>query len=184
MRGRARVSLILLASICAASVAVAQRAVEQAGNASKSATIVAIDHTNRIVTLKDSQGTLEDVRCGPEIKRFDELKVGDTVTFSYHVAVVYQILKPGSKESPAAGTGTVRGQGVKPSGAITQQRKATVTVETVDAAVPSLTVRTSDGHKVTARVEDRKNLEGVKAGDQVSITYTEALMITVEAPKK
>jgi Cu/Ag efflux protein CusF len=124
------------------------------------------------------------VGCGPEVKRFDELKVGDTVTFSYHAAVVYQIVKPGDKELPAAGTGMMRGQGPKPSGAVTHQQKATVTVDAIDPAAPSITVRTADGHKMSAQVEDRKNLEGLKVGDKVSVTYTEALMVTVEAPKK
>jgi hypothetical protein len=37
---------------------------------------------------------------------------------------------------------------------------------------------------MTAQVEDKKSLEGVKAGDKVDITFTEALMVTVNAPKK
>ena len=53
-----------------------------------------------------------------------------------------------------------------------------------DATVPSVTVRTGDGHKMTAQVEDRKALDGVKVGDRVEITFTEALMVTVDAPKR
>jgi Cu/Ag efflux protein CusF len=34
------------------------------------------------------------------------------------------------------------------------------------------------------KIEDKKNLEGVKTGDKVQITYTQALAISVEAPKK
>src|SRR4029077_13360554 len=111
-------------------------------------------------------------------------KVGDTVTFSYHAAVVYQIAKPGAKTEAAAGDAVVRGQGVKPSGAVTKQSKTTVTIEAIDATAPSVTVRTADGHKMTAQIEDKKNLEGLKVGDKVEITFTEALMVTVDAPKK
>ncbi len=176
---------LLLAVVCASSTAAfAQGTVARAGNVSRSATITAINHTARVVTLKDAQGNVEDVMCGPEIKRFDELKVGDTVTFSYHAAIVYQIAKPGEKSAPAAGTSMVRGQGVKPSGAITQQKKASVTIEAIDAAAPSVTVKTADGHKMTAQVEDKKNLEGLKVGDKVEVTFTEALMVTVDAAKK
>jgi len=162
-----------------------QQKVEHAGNVSKSATIVAIDHSKRVVTLKDADGTLEDFHAGAEIKRFNELKVGDSVTFSYHAAVVYQILKPGTSGAAAqGGVSTVRGQGPKPSGAVTQQQQATVTVEAIDPAVPSIKVRTADGHTMSATVEDKKNIEGLKVGDKVTVTFTEALMITVEAPKK
>ena len=185
MTKQVRIHFLALTAFCAfAVVAFAQGSVSKAGNISKSATIAAINHTTRVVTLKDAQGNVEDVLCGSEITRFNELKVGDTVTFSYHAAVVYQIVKPGDKAVAAAGAGTVRGQGVKPSGAVTQQRKTTVTIDAIDATAPSLTVRTAEGHKMTAQVEDKKNLVGLKVGDSVEITFTEALMVTVDAPKK
>jgi hypothetical protein len=37
---------------------------------------------------------------------------------------------------------------------------------------------------VDVKVQDPKNLENVKVGDQVAITYTEALAISVEKAKK
>ena len=179
------IHFLALTAFCAfAVVAFGQGSVSKAGNISKTATIAAINHTTRVVTLKDAQGNIEDVLCGSEIARFSELKVGDTVTFSYHAAVVYQIVKPGDNTAAAAGAAVVRGQGVKPSGAVTQQRKTTVTIDAIDATAPSVTVRTADGHKMTAQVEDKKNLVGLKVGDKVEITFTEALMVTVDAPKK
>jgi len=174
------IHFLALTAFCAfAAVAFAQGSVSKAGNISKTATIAAINHTTRVVTLKDAQGNIEDVLCGSEIARFSE-----TVTFSYHAAVVYQIVKPGDNTAAAAGAAVVRGQGVKPSGAVTQQRKTTVTIDAIDATAPSVTVRTADGHKMTAQVEDKKNLVGLKVGDKVEITFTEALMVTVDAPKK
>src|SRR5262252_7899926 len=100
MTGQLRILLALIAAACISSATIrAQKTIEQAGNVSKSATIVAIDHTKRTVTLKDAQGNVEDFVAGPEIKRFNEMKAGDSVTFSYHAAVVYQVLKPGEKPS-------------------------------------------------------------------------------------
>jgi hypothetical protein len=138
-------SLLLTMFYACSVIASAQGTVARAGNVSRSATITAINHTTRVVTLKDAQGNVEDVLCGPGITRFNELKVGDVVTFSYHAAVVYQIVKPGEKSAAAAGADVVRGQGAKPSGAVTQQQKARVTIESVDAAGPSVTVRTANG---------------------------------------
>lgn len=185
MMGQLRTRFTLAALLSLAIAPIYGQTVEKSGNISKSATIVAINHTQRTVTLKDAQGNIEDILAGPEIKRFDELKVGDTVTFAYHAAVVYQIVKPGATAAPAqSGVSAVRGQGAKPSGAVTQQHQATVTIEKIDAAIPSITVKTADGHSMSAKVEDKKNLEGLKVGDQVTVTFTEALMITVESPKK
>jgi hypothetical protein len=61
----------------------------------------------------------------------------------------------------------------------------TVTVVSIDPAVPSVTVKTESGAVVTRKIQDRKNIEGLKAGDQVQITYTRALLAEVsDAPKK
>jgi hypothetical protein len=186
MTGQTSARLTLVALLCLTIAPISgQQKIEQAGNISKSATIVAINHTNRTVTLKDANGNVEDFHAGAEVKRFNELKVGDSVTFAYHAAVVYQVQKPGTKATPIqGGVSTVRGQGPKPSGAVTQQRRATVIVEAIDPAVPSIKVRTANGHALSAQVEDKKNIEGVKVGDKVTVTFTEALMVTVEAPKK
>ena len=177
------VSLFIVATCV--GVMTAQKPVERAGDISKTATITAINHSTRVVTLKDDQGHVEDILCGPEVKRFDELKVGDSVTFTYHAAVVYQVVKAGAS-GPAASetTSTVAGKGVKPSGAMTRQQTLTVTIEAIDPAAPSMTVRTPDGRTISGEVKDKKNLEGVKVGDKVSITFTEAVMIIVEPPKK
>lgn len=186
MRGQLRARFTLIAMLCLAITPLAAwQKVERAGNVSKTATIVSIDHTKRVATLKDADGNVEDFHAGPEIKRFNELKVGDSVTFSYHAAVVYQVTKPGEAAPPVQkGVETVRGQGQKPSGALTQQHQATVTVEAIDPAVPSIKVKTPEGHSMSAKVEDKKSLDGLKVGDKVTVTFTEALMVTVEAPKK
>jgi hypothetical protein len=44
-------------------------------------------------------------------------------------------------------------------------------------------VTTSDGRTVTRKVDKKSNLEGVKPGDKIDITYTEALLTSVERAK-
>jgi len=65
-----RVLSVSLAFIVATCVgALAQKPVERAGDVSKTATITAINHSTRVVTLKDDQGHLEDILCGPDFKQ-------------------------------------------------------------------------------------------------------------------
>jgi len=64
------------------------------------------------------------------------------------------------------------------------QITAVVLIQAIDAKVPSVTIKAEDGSVLSFKVEDAKNLEGVKVGDKVQITYTRALAISVEAPKK
>jgi Cu/Ag efflux protein CusF len=175
-------SIAVAALLAAALPAWAQKPVSESAVAEVTATIEAIDHAERLITLKDKDGNTETILAGPQLKRFDELKVGQKVTFRYHESVVYQIRKPGEAAAPtAAGQETlVRGEGAKPSATISRQDTATVTVKSIDPSVPSVTVASEDGHLLSMKVNDRKNLEGVKVGDRVEITYTAALAIAVK----
>ncbi len=179
-------TLVALAAFTALAVfplaARAQSPVTQTDMVEVTATIDAIDHSARLVTLMDEEGETETIYCGPEVKRFDELKVGDTVTFRYSESIAYAIRKPGEPSSLPSETGPAitRSQGARPGATVAQQETATVTVKAVDATVPSITVLTDDGRTVSFRVQDKKNLKDVKVGDTVEITYTEAVAISVK----
>ena len=163
-------------------VARAQKPVTQTEAVELTAKIEAIDRTDRLVTLKDQDGETETIHCGPEVKRFDELKVGDTVTFRYYESIAYAIRKPGQPSGLPAGTGPTitRSQGARPGGTIAQQETATVTVKALDQKLPSITVLTEDGRTVSFKVEDKKNLKDVTVGDTVEVTYSVAVMISVK----
>lgn len=171
----------LALTMAATAVNAAQKPVTKGASVTETFTIEAIDHASRIVTLKDKEGNLEDLYCGPEVERFNALKVGQTVTFTYYESLVYQIRKPGTATAPSGTTPSVtRAAGTNPGGTIAQQMTATVTINAIDPKAPSVTVTSSDGRKMSFRVEDPKNLEGVKVGDRVEITYTQALAIGVK----
>ena len=147
----------------------------------KSFVIEFIDYATRLITLRDADGNVDIMLCGPEVQRFDALKVGDKVTFRYYESVVFQIRKPGdTTPRPADNAGVVRTPGERPGATMSQQMTARVTVEAIDMKVPSVTVRTEDGRKMAHKVENARNLEGVKVGDRVEITYTQALAISVK----
>jgi Cu/Ag efflux protein CusF len=161
----------------------AQKPVSLAEVVSETFTIEQIDHTTRRVTLKDKDGYVEDVICGPEVTRFDALKVGDRVTFRYHESLVTAIQRPGTAK--AAGSAAVtRTPGTKPGGTIAQQMTAVVSLEAIDAKVPSVSIKTEDGRRMSFKVENAKNLEGYKPGDKVEVTYTQALAVSVEPATK
>jgi Cu/Ag efflux protein CusF len=174
-------SLILLTFLLAIPLVALAQSVTMGDAVEMTAEIVAIDKDARIVTLEDEDGEIEEIVCGPEVTRFDELKVGDKVTFRYYESIVSSIRKPGDP-APASsgGPAAVRGTGPKPGGTISQQLNATVTLTEIDAKVPSVTVKTEDGRTMSFKIADKKSLEGVKVGDQVDITYTAALTISIK----
>ena len=164
----------IAAVVVVPSVASAQKPVNVGEAVSATFTIAAIDSAARIVMLEDKDGLTQDVYCGPEVQRFDQLKVGDKVTFRYYESLVSAISRPGVAPTPSA-AGVARSA----SGAtISQQKTVTVTINAIDAKVPSVTVTGPKGNKTSFKV-DKKNIEGYKVGDKVDITYTQALAISV-----
>ena len=176
-------TLAVLAVLAAMPLsAFAQKPVTKTESVEASATIEAIDHTTRLVTLKGKDGDVQTIYAGPEVKRFDELKVGDTVSFRYYESMAYTIRKPGQAAAAPVSEDPkiVRSTGPKPGGTVSQQLTATVTIKAIDAKVPSVTVLTEDARTLTMKVEDKKNLEGLKAGDKVDVTYTQAFIVSVK----
>jgi len=177
-----RLFAVLAVLTATATVALAQKPVTQTEGVELTTKIEAIDHDGRLITLKDKDGTMQTIYAGPEVKRFDELKVGDTVTFRYYESVAFVIRKPGQPGSaPATGEETLaRGKGPRPGGTISKQETATVTVKAIDAKTPAITVLTADGRTASFKVDNKKNLNGVNVGDKVEITFTTAVMISVK----
>lgn len=181
-----KTTMILSIALCVtgATGVSAQQTIKKGSSISATATIQAIDKTNRTITLRDDKGQEDTYAVGPEVKRFDELKVGDKVNMTYYESIVFQIRKPGEKPAEeAVGTAMTRSKGATPGGTLAVQDRMTVTVKAIDPAVPSVTVTTPDGRTVTRRVEDKKNIENLKVGDQIDITYTLALLAKIEHAK-
>jgi len=182
-----RFAPVLALILALPAIALGQQPITKSNTMRGTATIQAIDKTTRTVTLRTSSGEEDSFRAGPDMVRFDELKVGDTVNFTYVQSLVVQIVKPGSASTSAGTTGDAaitRAQGARPGGTLAAQVKTTVTVKAIDPSVPSVTVVTADGRTVTRKIQDKKNLEGVKVGDKAEITYTESMLVSVEPQKK
>jgi Cu/Ag efflux protein CusF len=145
------------------------------------ATIEAIDKTAKTVTLKGPKGNLVDVDASG-VARFDQLKVGDVVTATYSESLAVHVRKPG-EPAPTAGSAAVTPRPGAPGATAARQRTVTVTVEAIDPKVPSVTVKSPDGRVLSFRIQDPKNIEGLKVGDKVDVTYTQALLLKVDPAK-
>lgn len=177
-------AMMAVGMLAAGGRALAQQAVSQDASVAETFTIEAVDYQSRLITLKDANGHTNVARVGPEVTRFNELKVGDSVTFRYTESVVYAIRKSG-QPAPAVPQGpqVVREAGARPGATISEQVTASVVVTALDPKVPSIVVKTDEGRTMGFRVEDKNNITSVKVGDRVDITYTRAMAIRVESPK-
>jgi Cu/Ag efflux protein CusF len=181
----ALVALVPAAGVAGAqSKSAAKAPVVKQNKVQETATITKIDQGTRSVTLRAENGDEDTFVVGPEVKRLNELKVGDTITATYYESLVFQVRKP---DQPAATTGTTLAGGKLkdvPGGALAAQATTTVTVKSVDVNSGSITVTADDGRTMTRKVADKKNLEGVSPGDKIDITYSQAMMIAAAPAKK
>jgi Cu/Ag efflux protein CusF len=147
------------------------------------ATIEAIEANSRLVTLLTEDGTHEVVRAPAEMKRFSELKVGDKITARYYGSLIVRMKKPGEPVIDVDKSAVTPGTGANPGGTVATQRTLTVTITAIDPNVPSITVKSANGWTYSRRVDDKKALEKVKVGDQLDITWNDAVLISVTPAK-
>jgi hypothetical protein len=181
-----RTAAFLAMAMFIATVAVAQIKTLPGESITVSATVTAIDHTTRQVTLKKSDGEVITTTASPEIKRLAEIKVGDTITAKYSENLILRVMKPGEAAVNSATGGVSAGTGARPSGTVTAQRSFTATITAIDPAVPSITLTgpPPDKRVYTTKVADREALKQVKVGDRLDITYAAAVLVSVDTPKK
>jgi Cu/Ag efflux protein CusF len=174
-------TLFVVGSLAALPVHAAQDPKPISESVTIKATIEAIDQTSKRVTLKGPKGNYVEVDASG-MPRFDQLKVGDVVTATYTESLAVHIRKPG-EPAPPAGADTVTRREGAPGATAARQRTATVVVQAIDPKAPSVTVKTSDGRVLSFRVENPKNLENVKVGDKVDVTFTESLLVKADPAK-
>jgi hypothetical protein len=165
-----------------ASTAQAQTLTRE-GTVTATATITAIDSATRSLTLRNDKGEEDTFTAGPEVTRFNQLKVGDKIRLTYHESLVLQLRKPGAASNSTGDTVAAGRTQAVPGGAVASQQTRTVTVKAVDPKVPSITVTTADGHTITRKVQDKKNIENVAVGDRIDVTYTQAVVLNAEPAK-
>ncbi len=148
------------------------------------ASVEAIDVANRVVTLKGPKGNLVDVAVDPSNKGFDTLKVGDQVKATYYESLAVRVRKPGDPAPTAGVTDSVTPSTDASGKKIARQMTTTVTIMAIDPSVPSVTVKGPKDNVLSFRVQDPKRLEGIKVGDTVDVTYTQAILVSVEPVAK
>ena len=147
------------------------------------ASVEAIDHANRNVTLKGPKGNYVTVAVPASVTRFDQIKVGDKLTATYYENLVLNVQKPGDKARDSASAGVTPSTSAKPGATASTQRTITAEISAIDMKVPSISFKGPNGWAYSSKVQDKETLSKVKVGDKVDITWTEALLIGFDAPK-
>jgi hypothetical protein len=175
---------MLLSLLLSASFASAQTATPNRDQVTLRGTVQAVDVTARTVTIRGETGNVVTLDVPQSVVRLDEVKAGDTVTAVYYDQVTVSPHPAGTPDSdrlePPVPSST---PGALPGGTVAQRRVTTVTITGWDPATRVVTFTGPSGAAYSRRLVENTDaalMTGLKVGDRVDVTRTEAVRVAVE----
>jgi len=165
-------------SLLAANAATAQMKTIQGEKVTGSVTVEAVEQSNRMLTLRDSNGELHSVRVSPDVQGFSDIKPGDKVTATYFDTFTLTPKAPGEPDVDTLKS-AVAGTAGTPGGATMAQRRITATVASIDPDVPSISFTGPQGWKYSTKVQDKSDLDGVNVGDRFDVAWTAGSLLSL-----
>ena len=147
------------------------------------AKVKAIDKKNRVVTLQSPSGKVAKVKCGPEVRNFAQIRVGDEVKTSLLETV--ELFVAGN-DGPAAERVTKVGRaplGSRPGFAAIDAVEVRASVVAIDYQTREVMLKGPEGKIIKVKAgPEVKRLNEVKTGDSVVARLTRAVSIEVSKP--
>ncbi len=157
-----------------------------------SATVKSVDLATRMVTLIGADGETFTVKADEEVRNLPQVRAGDKVQIEFYEGLAAQLNPPGAPvTAPIMTEDMVRAApGERPGGAIGKVVTKTVTIDSIDHARNVVKFHDAGNPQDTPRTITVKKpqfqtmLKTLKAGDKVTLSYFEALAITVKPMAK
>ena len=150
-----------------------------------SAQVVSIEKKTRTISLKGPKGRVVDIVAGDEVKNFNQIKVGDLVVVRYmqSLALELQPVKRGSSGiAVTEGAGKAE-PGKRPAAGAVREIQAIAKVTGIDQKAKTISLKGPRGNTVTLDVRNPEHFKVMKVGDDVLVTYTEAVAVSVTPAK-
>jgi hypothetical protein len=150
------------------------------------ATVQSVDQATRMVTLRDAAGKTTTFQAGPDVRNLAQVKPGDRVVVSYQEALLAEVVKKGTGTADASAAAVRAEPGQRPGVGVAEQVRIPVKVYAVDPAQNTIEVTGPRGYNTLFKVKDPKAqafIRGLKVGDEIEVTYREAMAIAVEPAK-
>jgi hypothetical protein len=153
--------------------------------ATTTATVIAIDQSTRTLTLLQSDGSKVALVCGPEVKNFPQIHVGDHVKASLSTELAVFVRKGGQRgalQDAAYSSVVVAPLGAKPGIVNTTTAQVTGRIIKLDYRARRATLQFSDGRTETYAVRPDVDMSKATLGDEVVMRSTEVTSLVVETP--
>jgi len=158
--------------------------IEMSSTARLSATVEAIDHDKRLVTLRGPEGNQVVLEVSEAARNLDQVEVGDTVEVEYYESVALFAQLPDGEPANEVKVSTAHTPlGDKPGGGVAETITMKATVEAIDYDTRMVVLRGPEGNTLTTKVDEQvKRFNEVKPGDEIVVQYTRAFAISVREP--
>ena len=192
--------ILALAMLALALVAIGANAEEQRGvdaegrpyfkateKVTVTATVIGVDKTTRVVTMRGERGDTLAVKCGSEVKNFAQIKVADLVKMSYTETLDITVEAPGKAAVLAEASSGSAKVGEMPAASATTRTQYKAEITAISLENGTATLKGVDGDQFLVSPLYPENLKKVKVGEVVVFTTTETIAVKVErvpAPKK
>jgi len=173
----------LLAGTLAMPMAASARVIG-AALTTASGQVTAVDPATRTITLRNANGNTVDVVAGPDVRNFQQIKPGDTLTLDYYESVAVDV-RPAGSGAPEVVTETAAtrsAKGAQPGGAIGRQTTITAEIWHINRSANLVILKGPQGNRRTVQVRDpalREKLQQLKEGDLVDFTITQAVAAAI-----
>jgi hypothetical protein len=160
----------------------AERGVVAAEKVNLKGKVVSVDAATRTVVVEGELGRRVEIQAPKNSPNFDQIKVGDPVSATYVEAIAIAIApvpdaQPGITETVDVSTAP---KGATPAATITKQIELRAVVKAVDTEKRLVTLDVPAGGERTLKAGEAVDIERVKVGEQVSVTLTRALAISID----
>lgn len=146
-------------------------------------TIESIDAPARTLVLKRADGAKASFKAGPEIRRFNDLKVGDQIMSTVTDNATIFVVKGQMTPSAAAAQAIVRApEGENPGGIVVNAINITARVLDVDLENRRVLLQYGPDQTKSVKVKPDVDLGKVAVGDTVLVRGTQTISIQVGKP--
>lgn len=146
-------------------------------------TITEIDKETREITVISGEGELHTFTASEDVKRFDEIEIGEVITFGFYKFLKAEFRKPTEEEIAepliAIADAEIAGMDVEPGAVIGAMVKAVVTIQVINLTYMYVTIKGPQGNYTTIDVEDAELIKKLHVGQVVIMTYGEAIAVTL-----
>jgi hypothetical protein len=143
--------------------------------------VAEVDRAEKLVTLEGPNGGRVTVRVENPYN-LKAAKVGEPVVVRYYEVVTIRKKKPGETMPTASlqgGIATAKPGGV-PGAVAELQGSLLVTVDAIDEAKGTVTVKAPDGTVERVKARNPQNLKRLKVGDELVITLARAIAVSLK----